>query len=105
SFPALVINGASAEHGVVLGLAIALCLGVVEGVTHGNALNRALREAFERLRSFDAAAIENGGNEVDSVVILVARAAGDALHYLRPGDDERIGDAAFEREALKHFVR
>src|SRR5690349_20922421 len=70
--PSAMVDGARAEHGVVLRLARALRLRRVEGVAHTDALHRDLGVALEDRWRLDAAAIEERGDDDDRVVKLAA---------------------------------
>ena len=102
--PAVVPDRAGAQHRVELGLAGARDAGRVEAVAHRDALDGDLRHALDRLGLLDAEAVQQRGDDVDGVVVLVADLAARA-HAGGPGDDARVGGAAVERVALPHLER
>jgi hypothetical protein len=64
----------------------------------------ALDVALDGLGRLDAEDVEDGGHEVDRVVVLLADLA-LGLHAGRPGDDAGVACAAVELVALPHLER
>ena len=93
--PAVVIERPIAEHLEILGLVRRgrIGVGLVEGVGQAHALDRRLGDAVDLLRRADAGHFEDGRNDIDDVVELVADAAGVG-DVTRPGDGHAVADAA-----------
>src|SRR5262245_20303268 len=91
--PPLLPDAPRAAHLVVLGLLRRRRLGLVEGVTHRHACERRLFYAVDNLGPLDAAALEDCGHDVGTVMILVAHLT-TGLDALGPMDDQRIAGPA-----------
>jgi hypothetical protein len=101
--PAAVPDAAVAHHLVVLGLLAGRSIRL-ERVGHGHAGQRRLLGAVDDFRHLDPARLEDRRVDVDGVVELVSHLA-LGLDPLRPGDDERVADAALVDVALEHPIR
>ena len=102
--PAFVPDRPGAEHRVELRRPLRRGGRVVEAVSHADAVELALRVPLDRLRSVHAEDVEDRGDEVDRVVVLVADLPA-RLDPLGPGDDARVAGAAVELVALPHLER
>ena len=91
--PAVVVDGAVAEHLEVLGVVLGGGRGVVERVGEAHALERRLRNAPDGLRRLEVQQIEDGRHHVDDVGVLATHFA-LGLDAYRPGDDEGVAGAA-----------
>src|SRR3954463_9758427 len=100
--PAILPDAAGTEHGVVLDPLLCRSVGGIEAVAHRHAGQRHLIDTIERPGKFETAAIQNRGNDVGGVVVLVAYLA-SGLHAPRPGDDQRITGATRVGVALEHL--
>ena len=97
--PAVVVQGAAAEHLEVLRVADARRRRVVERGRERHAVDRRLRDAVDLVGRLDAEHVEDGRRQVDRVHVLAAHLA-PGVDPSRPRDDERIGDAALVDLAL-----
>src|SRR3954452_18515668 len=104
SLPALVPDAARAEHREELGLARAGQRRGVEAVAHAHAVERALDMARDRLGRLDSEHVQHRRDEVDRVVVLLARLA-LCVDPRRPRDDARVRAAAVVLVALPHLER
>ena len=87
--PAILVDGAAAEHlevlhGVPLG-----SLRILEGVEEAGAVHRLLLDPVDCFRLREANSLEDGGADVDAVGELRAQIA-VGLDPVRPGDDHRV---------------
>ena len=101
--PALVIDGAIAEHLEVLRRVSGRRVGVglVPGVGHAHAFDGALLDAVDRIGRRDAGRFEDGRHDVDDVVELTA----DTSHVLDvagPRHGHALGRPAVVRRHLFH---
>src|SRR5215831_18785354 len=97
--PAVAINAAVAEHLEILLRSACWSLGVVKGVLHADALDRALRNTVnhQRLRKPDN--VQYSRRDVDDVVPLRAYLT-FGLDAIRPVKDDAIARAAIVRRDL-----
>ncbi len=98
-FPAITPESALAGGFEVLPVPRGRCVGVVEGIAHGHAVQRLLCNATVGLGRGHASEIEDGRGQIDDVVELVADAGLDATAG-RGLDDERGPDTAGEGVGL-----
>ena len=91
--PAVVVDRPVAQHLEVLGVVVALRVGVVEGVGEADPVQGRLGDAADRLGRLDAQQVQDRGHHVDDVRVLGADLA-PGLDPLRPGHDERIAGPA-----------
>ena len=103
SHPAVVIDGAIAEHLEVLRGVPGGRVGVrlVPCVDHAHAVHRALLDAVDRIGRRDAGHFENGRHDVDHMVELAANAA-HVVDMAGPGHGHALGGTAKVR---RHLLR
>ena len=101
--PALVVDGAIAEHLEVLRGVSGRRVGVrlVPRVRHAHAFDGALLDAVDRIGRRDAGRFEDGRHDVDDVVELAADAA-HVLDVAGPGHGHALGRPAEVRRHLFH---
>ena len=91
--PAVVIDRTMAEHLEILGVVIAGCFYVIEGMGETDPIDGRLGHAADAIRRFHAKGFQNCRDEVDDVRVMRSYLA-FCLDTLRPGDDARVGRAA-----------
>ncbi len=97
--PAVVVQGAAAEHLEVLRVAAARRGRIVERAREGHAVDRCLRDAVDLVGRLDAEHVEHGRRQVDRVHVLAAHLA-PGIDACRPRDDERVCDPTLVDLAL-----
>ena len=98
--PAVVVDGAVAEHLEVLRLPAVCSLRVVRGVEHRHAVHRTLVHAVDRPGLGDTRGLESRRRHVDHVVELAAELA-PGLDACRPLQDHAVPRAA---EVTRHLL-
>ena len=88
--PAVVVDGAVAEHLEVLGVVVAGRRCFIEGMGEAHAIDGRLADAADTLRCLGAYGFQNCRHHVDGVCVMQSHLAA-ALNALGPGYDERIG--------------
>ncbi len=91
--PAVVVDGAVAEHLEVLGVVVAGRRRLIEGVGEADPIDGRLADAADALRRLGAQGFQNCRHHVDGVCVMRSHLAA-ALNALGPRYDERIGGAA-----------
>src|SRR6185369_12568226 len=99
--PPFVPNPTAAEHLVVLGLPFCRRRSVLKRIAHRGTYQWRLLNTIDTLWHLHAAAIEDGGDDIGDVVILVTDLAA-RFDAFRPRDDERIANAAVVGVSLEH---
>src|SRR5439155_9889048 len=102
--PAVVPDRPGAQHRVELRRPRRRRIRLLEAGSHAHTIEATLDVALDRLWSLDAEHVEDGRDDVDRVVVLVANLA-LGLQTCRPRDDARIARAAVEFVALPHLER